>query len=234
MLSTISSVASHPDKDLFDLVQRWHAAYDIEDSAHDAWTDAEERFDKITVEIPEAVYSRRGDFFLLVHCHHAEPCGDGSGRYWHANNIEILRTTPQTRPDLTTGDCPPAYRVDKQAQARADEIVAAWDAYKAAINEACRVSGEADAAEAVKVAVAHREAIDREIINYRAKTLEGLKLRLDILARLYGGEDEFADVARYQTERDAPRALPYAILRDLTAILQVGSIHQVHMLQAAE
>ncbi|MBX3537313.1 MAG: hypothetical protein KF735_06745 [Chelatococcus sp.] len=234
MLAQFSDIAPHPDAELLDLVEKWKAAYEAWDKAHDEWSLAEDRLDAMEPEIPDAVFSRQSDVCLSLRF----VCSDGErspdGRLWHVDKVERLRSEPIMSFGWPHQYGDPGYFSDKRSQVRADEIVTAWDGYIAAKEAARLVSGEAKAAEAANSATAARHAIERQIIQYRAKTIDGIGRRLDILAQIYGDEGDFVRVTKFKAEQDPLSAMPYAILRDLKEILQSGRSHQVFMLQAAE
>ncbi|CAH1653429.1 hypothetical protein CHELA1G11_10635 [Hyphomicrobiales bacterium] len=234
LLAKFSDTAPHPDAELFDLVEKWHAAYEVWDKAHDEWSLAEDRLDAIEPVIPEAVFSRQSDVCLNLRF----VCSDGErspdGRLWHVDKVERLRSEPTMSIGWPHQYGDPGYFSDKRSQARADEIVEAWDSYVAAKENARHASGEAAASEKVGAATVVRKEIERMIIDHPAKTIEAVVARLDILSRIFGGHDDFSQVVAYETKKEAPRAIPFATVRDLMEILQAGRACQVVMLQAAE
>lgn len=139
-----------------------------------------------------------------------------------ATAIEHFRKHPRTRfgmvphPDLP----PPNMRQTKEpwpeAQARADEIVAAWDARQAEIDRRWKVSGRIDAMNADAAAEQCCEAAIRAVILARVTTPEDVQAKASLMASLLGDADELTKVLEHEGEPCDLLAL--SIVRDILAL----------------
>lgn len=182
------TVEAHPDAALIALGQRWAEAYRIERAAAAIWNaygDVQE-----IVPPPEAVYVRDGDDALGI----ARLAGkDRNGRLWyyvglpgstaHAGVLREPRRRNRVRPPVPEDNLPAdAWGVISgepwpEAQARADEIVGAWDGWRAAMARHNVVSGH-DAAEADWTAKDDvLSGLEDEISVTKAHTLAGLTIK---------------------------------------------------------
>jgi hypothetical protein len=108
----------------------------------------------------------------------------------------------------------------QQAQARADEIVAAWDKYLADSRAAREQSGSEEADEATREAVTALHELEERIARTRAKTPQGMLVKARMAA---------VDPATVSTVDDLERALEERLetghIIGLSLILDVLDVH---------
>jgi hypothetical protein len=223
----------HPDRKLFGLAREYEAALKIEQAADARMIAISEAYEAAAPMMPDVLRHR-----ILDHTDFSFPMrsggckiSDDDGDFYTYAEVEKLRARPQKRLtgyviDLTTGVKTPATAVTPykevlqerhlwgepwpEAQARADEIVAAWDRHTAA-HDALEASLGYDAAEeAYYDAVRAREAIGATIAAERATTLAGLRIRAAIVAARYEDDDLEPEEGHTIVEK-----MMWAVMRDL-------------------
>ena len=179
--ATVAAMPADPDAELIALGREWQAADDHCDNACDALDATAERLGDI--DPPEAMFRRLSDsiaFTWLAHRFRE------TKRLWFPrNSVEKLRTYEFVNP---WGD--PLVR----DQARRDEIVAAYDAWRAEIAADEQARGYSAAFATYEAAVANNHQLRRRIISMRATTLAGVMVKALVVKRSYG------DLAELQAE----------------------------------
>lgn len=238
MAATIPPVAAgegHPDQHLLDLGRQYAAALQVEDTAYEVWQAACDAYDRARPTPPEAMRHRlldHHDFQFPMSPSTSRISDDRNASFYTEDEVERLRDGPRTKRvahfiELATGVLTEASKgasfsedthakflrtvPDPEAQARANEIIAAWDAHSAAC-EAVAVSVGCDDREAAyRAAVDARQAIGDAIAAGRASTVEGLLVRARIVSDIYGDDP----LLEGQT---IDEKMAWAIVRDLIAM----------------
>ncbi|MDN3572101.1 hypothetical protein [Methylobacterium longum] len=235
-LTSVSAMASDADGDaeMVTAIARYEAVTTAFEEAEDEMYDAYQRCrDLGEVAIPGALYQRATDADLRL--------GDGhmqtkDGRRWYAQgNAEWLRSRPRMREvyrDPTEEECRRSrYKIGidrivehhhwPEAQARADEIVAAWDWLTAERNGRKEASGSFAAERAVAAAQAEREAACAALVKVRGRTPRGVQLKAALVASWFATiEDMDGDIA---AQGCPTYALALSVLRDVAYGAQPSS-----------
>lgn len=176
--------ASEPDADLIALCQRAVAAELADTEADMAEDNRRSEYWEREPKIPEAVRQTGRDVMDF---------GGGYGRphrtdkenptrvYFRPDHIDLLRTADWT--SVYVSENGGVRRLDPRKQARADEIVAAWDAWQA---ECDRVRNEVGLTAAEERSIAASEAWDalqEEVLAAKATTLPAFWRRRPSSAR---------------------------------------------------
>ena len=203
------------DVELIALGRRWQPLADACHAAMDRTWEAEERV--VHPEPPEALFLRRGDLPLGLGTH--ELRGD---RFWYGKRIADLRTKPRTRqswslPEDGSDDVLPRWVPDPLAQARADEIVAAWDQWHAerkAVEDAAGLT--AAQAEENRCDEVER-AVRLRILSTPARTIEGLIVKARVAAWCNSSPEAVQDNTReaIAAEDISDDALAWGLVSDL-------------------
>jgi len=130
--------ANHPDAEIIALAVEYEQAKAAREVSSNILEEAEARY--VGPEIPAALMPRHGDPLSF------RPCRTHDGILWYMNLVATFRKAPVTRP-ATTDDGERIEVPYPQAQARADEIVAAHDRWKADCDQAKAECGLAAADE---------------------------------------------------------------------------------------
>ncbi|KLK90294.1 hypothetical protein AA309_26550 [Microvirga vignae] len=211
--------AQHPDAELLALGCQWDESAAAIDAVRKAFDIAEERFGEIEIEEPEELFQQPQDMslgFAGAHERH-------DGRRWYVCRIDELRTKPRLKQDWSritkapNGEHFCVYVADPKAQARADEIVAAYDRWQANIARAEDTSGlTAAKAEDERLQKINRDLCE-QILSTPARTVEGLAVKARIYAWFTGGADEVEKDLTSHLETDGPgdQTAMLAIVRDL-------------------
>lgn len=149
------------------------------------------------------------------------------GRRWYGQgNADMFRHRPRMRNvpcDPNEEECQRGFKVGidiinrpepwPEAQARADEIVAAWDWLTAERNARKEASGSFAAERAVAAAQKERDAACAALTKVQAKTLHGVQLKAALVASWFTNIEEIdEDIA---TQGCPTYALALSVLRDL-------------------
>lgn len=159
---------------------------------------------------------------------------DSEGGHYQPREIEWLRAKPRRRktvayfrvPELervsseVAATLPPDRVVDTHflmlcpiAQARADEIVKAWDEWLAQCDRVAIETGLVAADEAVDAILDVRRACTIEIASTKAHTIDGLRVRAKMIEKIHEG-----DLSGEEDDGGAlDRKLMWATIRDLVA-----------------
>ncbi|RDI51237.1 hypothetical protein [Microvirga subterranea] len=209
----------HPDADLLALGRQWEASAAALDANRKAFDAAEARFEQIAPDHPEELFEQKGDFSLGI----VGARDHQNGRRWYVNRIDELRAKPRLKQDWSqvtegpNGEQVCAWVPDPNAQARADEIVAAYDLWVAA-----RVRAEKEAGLTAAYAEEERLAkidsdLRQRIALIPARTMEGLAVKARVYAWFMGGEDEIESEFARHLEMNGPtdETIMLAMVRDL-------------------
>jgi hypothetical protein len=193
------------DAELLEIGKRWEAAAAQVD-AHDIHLmEASQRYSALMPkDPPEALFFRSSDDALALPRTRSRYSGPGS-RWWYRENIEQYRATFP----------------EPSAQARADEIVAAYDQWWAEIDRANEVSGmkaaEAKEEQLFKIESELRTAIMRT----PARTMEGALLKARASVWCSGGvrelEEELATTSCYDA------SLAQSVVLDVLKMMEARS-----------
>ncbi|KPH80672.1 hypothetical protein [Bosea vaviloviae] len=113
---------NHADALIISLAVEYEHARAAREHSQKVLGAAEARY--VQPQVPAALLPRRGDPLCF------RPCRTHDGTWWYVNLIDTFRKGPITRP-ATTHDGEEIVVPYQQAQARADEIVAAYDRWTA-------------------------------------------------------------------------------------------------------
>lgn len=110
----------------------------------------------------------------------------------------------------------PGRKLDPRAQARADEIVAAWDSYCDAVQDAREQSGYAEARETVAELVETIKDLEGRIARTHAEAMQGMLLKARIVAEdpAYDGIEEQIEDA-LQARESTGQFIGLSLVRDL-------------------
>ena len=165
--------ASDPDAELIALGREWQAAADHCDRACDALDAAGERLRDINP--PEALFRRPSDSIAFTSVAHR--FRETRWLWFPRDSVEDLRTYAFVNP---WGD--PLVR----DQARRDEIVAAYDAWRAEIAADQQATGYTAAFEVYEAAIDVSHQLRQRIIAMRATTLAGVMVKARVIEHGYG------------------------------------------------
>ena len=223
-LPAIASV--EPDRSAFaEAFAVYMAASAENDAAQAAEEAAAERLEAMGdyPDIPEAVWFREGDFTELRLPTPKGRHGPDGVDFYDARQCADFRARPRTKAvPYPHPDMPPPNMVVRQepwpeAQARADEIVAAWDAYEAECDRLRRESGLEAAGERWSAAVKARLAAAVALFHVPAFTLDDMKAKAAIVLGMYEGiEDYEAEALRDGSDATL---LSASIIRDLANLV---------------
>ena len=185
--------ASDPDAELVALGREWQAADDHCDHACDALDAAVERLRDI--DPPEALFRRRSDSIAFTSVAHR--FRDTKRLWFPRNAVEELRTYAFVNP---WGD----PLVDDRA--RRDEIVAAYDAWRAEISADQQATGYTSAFEVYEAAVAASRQLRLRIIAKPAITLAGVMVKARVVGRAYDNLDELRELVTHSHKQGASDA----------------------------
>jgi len=132
LLAAEALAAHHPDAELIGLAAEYENAMRTRE-AHSAVLLAAEQAYRAPEE-PAELFARSGDPISF------RPCRRHDGRWWYRNQVAEFRAVPRTYCGVVyNGEI--VRRPDPIAQQRADEIVAAFDRWDSACNQAKLDSG---------------------------------------------------------------------------------------------
>jgi len=225
----VAVAASHPDAELLALGRQWEESAAALDANRTAFDAAEERIEQIEILEPEELFQQPQDFSLgLIDAHTRH-----DGRRWYVyDRIDDLRTKPRMKQDWSQVTKGPkgeqfcAWVPDPKAQARADEIVAAYDRWQAALAKAEEDSGLAAAeAEHRRLETINSDLRER-IALMPARTIEGLAVKARIYAWFLDGMDQIESEFERQVETNGPtdETIMLAMVRDLLRLNSPASI----------
>lgn len=197
-------------------------------AAERAWLDADQRWEDLKEVYrdlkpapPETLFRNpRIDFDLRG----AETIQHGDGRWWYGKRRSIarLRATKQVKQDWANCERMPegvlcGYAPDPKAQARADEIVAAWDTWsRACADIEMRIDLPVAEERARSLFEAYEDLRD-ELLHTSATTVAGVRAKACVGSGLFDPGVEFQDA---EDETDAIR-IALSVTRDLLAIVGV-------------
>ena len=188
-LSMVSlTQASDLDAELIALGHEWQAAADHCDHACDALDAAGERLRDI--HPPEALFRRPSDSIAFTSVAH--PYRDMRRLWFPRDSVEDLRIYAFVNPwgDPLVAD-----------QARRDEIVAAYDAWRAEISADQQATGYTSAFEVYEAAVAASRQLRLRIIAKPAITLAGVMVKARVVGRAYDNLDELRELVTHSHEQ---------------------------------
>ncbi|MET3485986.1 hypothetical protein [Methylobacterium sp. 1973] len=203
--ATHQAANPHPDAALLSLERRWLPA----NAAYEAACDVEMALDDYCPPLPEALFLRQGDHALGLG-KYATGRGDGDEddrpRYCHEGGKTELRGWRrrhwkwERQPGVGEDGTPDGTMIERrvpwlEAQARADEIAAAWDRWTTEEKAARETSGYAAAAREARRLGTVVGKIEREIEDATPSTLEGLAVKARHIQRATQRGDEVADAA---------------------------------------
>jgi hypothetical protein len=214
-----------PDAELLALVEQWHEAWEHHRQLAEALDRAETRYYAMRPKFPEACNRQPGDPALNL-CSSADV-----GKPYEAPDIEELRAhgrkralveilTPKERARLgIISDPYGGKRRDPgpEAQARAKELVSAWDKYHADMERADEESGIDAAQEAQDEALNAVDEIRDEIARTRANSPKGMliKARLASIDRVNQSGLEHDLESVMSSRPSTPEALGLSLILDL-------------------
>lgn len=228
------------DTEIEALIAAYRMAQLAHDEAEKECGEAHKRFKALggVPEHPEAVYVRPGDAELCLYGSFV--MADGRKRFADSFIDGSLRTKPRMKDGLRWVPVPAGREreyfmhrrmhegVDEfgvtisfpspEAQARADEIVAAWDAFVREADRRLAASGveQADAADddAYEAEKAAREAVLRA----PAQTMRGVALKAAVVMSWFEDMADLTDEISDDTHLAADSRLSLSIVRDLISI----------------
>jgi hypothetical protein len=228
-----SASAPHPDQPLFDLYAEWQR---LDQASLEACSHVENcgvLFEQNCPPLPEALRRQSNDRALFE-----LPADRKLPAFYSDRDIEKLGAEPRRRRALRFFDTASGLMIPPEdvaqrdpasvtdfyvrpvcsiAQARADQIIAAWDKHQEACRAAKAASGMDAADAAYRQAAADVKAIVERIGAYRAKTLDGLRVRASIISE-WRSDDMGIDASGLDKEE---AALAWANLRDLAEVRAV-------------
>lgn len=238
-----AAAAADSEPELRAAIELYHATEAAWIVAQDAVDLASERHDALggTPAYPEALYQTKHD--LKLGLHHTECAGEPDyRRRFPGAMVQYLRRTPCirivghrrpatladgfTQEEVESGVNFIAWSIKEpwpEAQARADEIIAAWDAWNAERIRRNEFSGLAAAETAEAEAYHAYKQAGQAVATTRATTMAGAMLKLAVVMSLYESGSEIED------EVDDPSngvtfdyRLALSIVRDLNALSRPG------------
>lgn len=202
-LSAAEALATaHPDAELISLAAEFETNEMECEPLCIAVGDAEEKYPG--PEAPEAMFVRHGDPRSL------KSCKRGDGRWWYRGAIDDLRAAPRMR-NARTEDGETIIVPDAKAQARAEEILAAFDRWKEACERDRVATGRADLEAALDRLSARFHIIMERAGRTEAKTLEGVTAKAKVAALRLSYLEEEAEIPK-------DRTLLASIIRDLVRL----------------
>lgn len=214
------------DEDLLALGRRWEAAAAAYIAHLDAFNAAEARYLASKPAKPEALKRMPSDRDLRL----SSPISSDDGFFTgeHVRSFRSKRRMKSVEYAITEAErIRLNYPTDAhilvrsepwpEAQARADEIVTAWDEWQAGIARARQESG-LETAEEENTRLHRAEADLREEITRKpARTIEGIMLKARVYAWLLDGEGQIENELERQLEANGPtdETIGLAIVRDL-------------------
>lgn len=193
LCATAAAAPADPDAELIALGREWQSADDHCDHACDALDAAAERLRDI--DPPEALFRRRSDSIAFTSVAHR--FRDTKRLWFPRDAVEELRTYAFVNP---WGD----PLVDDRA--RRDEIVAAYDAWRAEISADEQVMGYTAAFLTYEAAVAACRQLRLRIMSKPAATLAGVMVKARVIERAYDGLDELRELVAHSHEQGASDA----------------------------
>lgn len=219
------ALASTPDvsSELQALVARIREAAAQADAAADAYEAAVRAMGRTPdPERPAALYVHHKDWNMgLPHPVTPSDWRPGDPIPYDCGTVAKLRAEPRTRPDYSAagahdGSVTMLPRLpDPQAQARADEIVSAWDGWWGALMARREAFDLPRLGEAEETAVRLHGAALSALAAMPARTLPAAVLKARVLADMLG--DGF-DVWAGEEVDDFPEALARSLVRDLARL----------------
>lgn len=240
----VASGASDQDRTLLNAIARYHAAVAEADRTDAACFDARRRFEALGGDppLPEAIYQTERDrlefHFYAIEPDHADP--DARPRM-KVSFIEWLQRNPLirvrnvkrpatvadgfTEEEVASGLNTIARHVREpwpEAQARADEIVAAWDAWTAERHRRRVASGLEAAWEENERADNQRYEAARAIAEIKATTLAGALAKATLIMTWFDGPDDLAqEIAGASAHAEA---VSLSVVRDLLELAEAGRL----------
>jgi hypothetical protein len=231
-LAGAAFASSSPDTELIQAIARWREAEAAHDAAVEAARAAEERYEDPA--IPEVLYRRDGDRTFRIPPAIATDRTTGQ-RYYDTNAVLLLRQSPRKRDvqrRLTereiAASLDPSYdlvsakEVWPEAQARADEIIAAGDWLQGERQRREDAAGIRVAEETERGAYQAYRAAGRAIADTPATTVQGAILKARVVAEWYG--NDVAEIAE-GIGRAASHAeqVALSVVRDLLVLNGVAA-----------
>lgn len=207
LAATQALASTHPDAELISLAAEFETNEMEFEPLCNAVGDAEEKHPG--PEAPEAMFVRHGDPRSL------KSCQRGDGRWWYRGAIDDLRAAPRMR-TARTEDGETIIVPDAKAQARAEEILAAFDRWQEACERDRVATGRAAIEAKLDRHFSRFHAIMEQLGQAEAKTSAGVAAKARVAAlRLSLLEEE--------TEIPKDRTLLASIVRDLVRLTSDGS-----------
>lgn len=207
LLAANAVAMNHPDAEIIALAVEYEHARAAREAHHPILEAAEALYVEPT--IPAALMPRRGDPLSFG------PCRRQDGTWWYINLVHQFRTVPVTRP-ATTDDGERIEVPYPQAQARADEIVAAYDQWRAECDRAKSESGFAAADEQDTRLYERMWELHDALSSSQPKTLEGVQAK----AR---GSMLRHDLFETEEECCSDKELALSIVRDIVRLDEASS-----------
>ena len=216
------------DADLRAALARYEEADRAYDTAVEAGNEPYDRYFEMGADrhTPEALYENEGDRALHLY---ASGYDQEESRHFHtAGSIVTYRQSPRRRvqeiphPDMPLPNVRATWVPDLAAQARAEELIAAWDAWQAEIERRKVVSGWKAAEEAEKATYALYKETSNAVVRIRARTPAGVALKVAFVAKILGPADLDLKVNDPRDRACSSRRMAYSIVRDLVEQREVA------------
>lgn len=228
------TLAIPDDAELFEALRLYNEANDAQDAAIDSLDAAYSRFQELggNPKMPEALLYREEDRDLGLHNLAGYPNG-AEERQYPRSAVVFLKQSPRrkrfetTRPgtlaegftqqeidDWQANVLKVHYEPWPEAQARADEIVAAWDGWIAESARRRDVSG----ATAAKKLHDERHGLFRaaamRLVRTPARTMEGVRAKVAVIMAIYNGDHE--DLIENWADDATDVALAVSVIADIS------------------
>jgi hypothetical protein len=159
---------NHSDAEIISLAVEYEQAKAAREASWKILDAAEARY--VQPEVPTALLVRRGDPLSF------RPCRTHDGILWYVNLVDSFRNGPVTR-SATADDGERIEVPYPQAQARADEIVAAYDRWTADCEQARIECGQAAADEEDTRLYVRMWELHDQLIAMQPRTIAGIQAK---------------------------------------------------------
>jgi hypothetical protein len=221
----VAAQAAHADQELLDLAPKYDAALQVENAAYEPLMALSDACQAARPPMPDALRHRVWDhsMWLFPISPLTRRISDlDNGDFYCVEEVDQLRAKPRTKRVAKVKECSKGVLTEvgpmmdvphPEAQARADEIIAAWDEHRAACQAVTASFGFDDAEQAFYQLARTRVAIGDRIVALRATTIGGLRVRAKIVAHMFSEDD-----LEPEDEQSTDEKMMWAIVRDLVRI----------------
>ncbi|WP_133239431.1 hypothetical protein [Microvirga sp. KLBC 81] len=211
--------------------QEWQKAWKNLQDIYRASEEAEARYHEMWPDLPSILTKTEQDweYGLCAHPNHATEATFDADLVEQFRRKPIIRGVQQPAPERRLNRIKTVLEPWPEAQARADEIVAAWDKYRAADKAAQEQSGFAQANKDECEVVQALHELEERIARTRAHSPQGMLVKAHIAATDPAAIATVDDLERAIEERlDTVNFIGRSLILDVLHINSIFGVNRTH------